>query len=233
MPEPGVPRDSARDATKVDAGLPPTYAGAVDPSRPDLGARPCAVCGAEVDALRAPRMVMYGTVPVPVCSEACRERFAAGDRIRASKLLTPPKAQPAPVPRPASRGGDVHLPLSPLALALGALLVSPFAAAPWAAVATILLLVAASVDLGLRARRLCVPKAALPGAPLGVTLVAFGAHPHVATEGAWPLTTAALTGVAVASRFTLWVLQQEPLEREAEALPELLGRELEPAEAAR
>ena len=50
------------------------------PARPFVAARPCPVCGNDVDPFRAPRVVWLEDGPRFLCGEACRQRFLVGAR---------------------------------------------------------------------------------------------------------------------------------------------------------
>lgn len=179
-----------------------------------------------MDALRAPFVLLAEAKPVPVCSESCRERFQAGERLRPSRLAAAPSAHPPARPRAAARLGELEFPLSPIALSIAALLVAPFSTGRWGALATLALVALGSVDVALRSLRSAAPRAPLPLAAAGVVLVGLGAYARFPESGSFGLIGATLACVAVAARFTLWVVHQEPLEREAEALAETLAEHL-------
>jgi soluble P-type ATPase len=182
-----------------------------------------------VDALRAPHVVVSGVQAVPVCSGHCRERFAAGERMRPSEMLAPRGEAPAAPTRALPRITKLALPASPIVLTGGALLLSAFATQKGVALATALVLVVASVDLSIRSFRLRAPRAALPLASLGVALIAIGSYRAFESSGAMALTVASLAGLSVAARFVLWFTKQEPLDRDADALVAALGQTLDPA----
>ena len=191
------------------------------PARPALTPRACPTCGADVDTLRAPRVVWMEDGVRFLCGEECRVRFLVGER----DFDAPPRppAESAPAQRPSipdlvreatlvreeddenrddSVGARRHDPLVAgglAALALAVLAATPSRELGW--IAAFLLVLSGAVNARIPLTTLRASQALRMVAPIGLALAVVAAVLARDPDAQrWALVGAAVAALAISIR---------------------------------